>query len=57
MHDQPGPALFLVPFEASEVGFVKFVIRLAGSRQSSYTLYGLYRRVTDLLLELFVDGI
>jgi len=33
--DQPGPALFLVPLEAGEVGVIEFVVRLAVSRQSS----------------------
>lgn len=28
VNDQPCPALFLVPLEASEVGFFQFVIRL-----------------------------
>jgi hypothetical protein len=34
VHNQPGPALVLVPLEASEVGVIEFVVRLAVSRQS-----------------------
>lgn len=33
VHNQTCPALILVPLEASEVGLVQFVIRLASLRQ------------------------
>jgi hypothetical protein len=58
VHDQSGPALFLVPLEASEVGVVEFVVRLAVSRQSSNSfVFELELETTDLFLKLLVDGV
>lgn len=54
VHDQPCPGLVLVPLEASEVGVLKFIISLCGVSVLAATTL---RSETDLLLELFVDGI